>query len=100
MGNWYLRKRERMYSFLRIFLFCQLIPTTPSTLTILRSLEHLGGFRWRRGCQKRRVGVIVYSKGVGVILDISYVKGRWIWDAGIIKNVTHWQPLPKGPEDK
>ena len=46
------------------------------------------------------VEVIVYSKGVGVIPDISYVKGRWIWDAGIIKNVTHWQPLPKGPEDK
>ena len=45
------------------------------------------------------VEVIVYSKGVGVIPDISYVKGRWIWDAGIIKNVTHWMPLPKGPEE-
>ena len=46
------------------------------------------------------VEVIVYNKGGGVIPDISYVKGRWVWDAGIVKNVTHWMPLPKGPEDK
>ena len=45
------------------------------------------------------VEVIVYSKSMGVVPDISYVKGLWLWEAGIVKNVTHWHPLPKGPEE-
>ena len=34
-----------------------------------------------------------------VFPDVFYTEGCWYSDKGIVKNVTHWQPLPKGPEE-
>ena len=45
------------------------------------------------------VVVIVCSKNLGVIPGAFHKDGRWYWDLGIMKDVTHWQPFPKGPEE-
>ena len=34
-----------------------------------------------------------------VFPDVFYTEGCWYSDKGIVKGITHWQPLPKGPEE-
>ena len=49
---------------------------------------------------KGRAVVTIYSKDMGVLLEASCIDECWYWNMGIVKNVTHWMPLPTKPEDE
>ena len=34
-----------------------------------------------------------------VFPDVFYIEGCWYSAKGIVEGVTHWMPLPKGPEE-
>jgi hypothetical protein len=32
------------------------------------------------------------------ISEVCFANNRWYWDLCLIKNITHWMPLPKAPK--
>ena len=44
------------------------------------------------------VGVVVYGKEIGVLNNGWTVDGKWFDQTTILDDITHWMPLPKGPE--
>ena len=46
-----------------------------------------------------RAIVTACIKNRRVFPDVFYTEGCWYSDKGIVKGITHWQPLPKGPEE-
>ena len=45
------------------------------------------------------VSVAVYSKEYGVLHNVWNKDGQWYDEADVLTDITHWQPLPKGPEE-
>ena len=45
------------------------------------------------------VGVIVYSEEMGVLNNGWTVDGKWFDQTTILDDITHWMPLPEGPEE-
>ncbi len=45
------------------------------------------------------VGVIVYGKEIGVLNNGWTVDGKWFDQTTILDDITHWMPLPEGPEE-
>ena len=75
--------------------------TIPKLLEYIKELESKIS-RWipvEERLPEETVVVIVCSKNLGVIPGAFHKDGRWYWDLGIMKDVTHWQPFPKGPEE-
>ena len=80
---------------------CRAIVDTGKLLAYLKELESQTP-RWipvEERLPEETVVVIVCSKNLGVIPGAFHKDGRWYWDLGIMKDVTHWQPFPKGPEE-
>ena len=48
---------------------------------------------------ERWVGVIGYSKEYGILHNVWNKDGQWYDEADVLTDITHWQPLPKGPEE-
>ncbi len=46
------------------------------------------------------VGVIVYSEEMGVLNNGWTVDGKWFDQTTILDDITHWMPLPEGPEEE
>ena len=44
-------------------------------------------------------GVIVYGEEIGVLNNGWTVDGKWFDQTTILDDITHWQPLPKEPEE-
>lgn len=73
----------------------------PKLLSYIKELESQIP-RWipvEERLPEETVVVIVCSKNLGVIPGAFHKDRRWYWDLGIMKDVTHWQPFPKGPEE-
>ena len=49
---------------------------------------------------KEWVEVIVYNKDVGVLCGVCIKAGKWFDEADEWTDITHWMPIPKGPEEK
>ena len=46
------------------------------------------------------VNVITYSKKYGVLIDAFNIGEEWYYEEDLLMDITHWMPLPKGPEEK